>query len=96
MEDYFNYQELNEELQKTFEQITIRVQARNARKSITSIHGIPSSVDCKDLLKDLKKYLNCNGFIYDDSIIKLTGNHSKKLDTYLSRAYPDLKIVNTC
>jgi len=95
LNDSFSLQDLAEELDQAFYKINIRVSARNSRKSITSIFGLPSGEDHKELLKNLKKSLNCSGHIKDESIIILTGNHSKKLNEYFSIRFPNMQICSS-
>lgn len=88
----FNYEDLKTELDQSFGKINIRVDSRNTRKSITTIHGIPSTENYKELLKYFKKNFNCNGSIDDESIMKLSGNQANKLNTYFSEKFPNIKI----
>lgn len=46
--------------------IHIRIQARNGRKSISSISGLDKDLDLKKLCKYLKKKFKCNGSVSED------------------------------
>jgi translation initiation factor 1 len=63
--------------------IHIKIQRRNARKSICTIEGLQLTEDeLKDLTKDMKKKFACNGTIIKDetlgNIIKLQGDIREK------------------
>ena len=67
--------------------VHIRIQQRNAKKSITTIEGLESSIDLKKLLKYIKKIFNCNGCIYiteeENKIIQLQGDHRDNIKKFL-------------
>ena len=67
--------------------VHIRIQARNGRKSITSVSGLATDLDLKKILKSFKKTLKCNGAILDDEelgkIIQLQGDHRVMIRDFL-------------
>ena len=67
--------------------IDIRVQQRSGRKTLTTVQGLPTSIDPKRALKAFKKGFACNGTIVDDpelgEVIQLSGDQRQKVATVL-------------
>ncbi|KAJ2832962.1 Eukaryotic translation initiation factor eIF-1 [Coemansia erecta] len=67
--------------------IHIRLQLRNARKSTTTLQGLPEEFDLKKLLKFFKKTFGCLGTIVKDDdfgkVIQLGGDQRAKLSEFL-------------
>jgi|TARA_B100001996_G_scaffold15173_1_gene12612 translation initiation factor 1 len=67
--------------------VHIRIQQRNAKKTITTIEGLDTSIDIKRLLKYIKKKFNCNGSIIitedDINIIQLQGDQRNNMKNFL-------------
>lgn len=67
--------------------VHIRIQQRNAKKTITTIEGLDSSIDIKKLMKYIKKKFNCNGSIIktevDIDIIQLQGDQRDNMKNFL-------------
>ena len=67
--------------------IHIRVQQRNNRKRLTTIQGVPDTVDIRVLLKRLRKILSCNGCIVEHNeygnVIQLQGDKRDGVANYL-------------
>ena len=63
--------------------VHIRVQQRNGKKCITSIHGIADDLDLHKILKYLKKMFSTNGNIHSHpqygDIIQLQGDQRKNV-----------------
>ena len=63
--------------------VHIRVQQRNGRKCVTSIHGIAPDLDLKKILKYLKKAYSTNGNIVNHTehgdIIQLQGDQRRNV-----------------
>jgi len=74
--------------------VHIRVQQRNGRKCLTSIHGIADDLDLKKILKYLKKVYSTNGNVVNDQqhgdVIQLQGDQRKNVYESLI----DWKIAN--
>ncbi|KAJ2850069.1 Eukaryotic translation initiation factor eIF-1 [Coemansia brasiliensis] len=68
--------------------IHIRIQQRNARKSMTTLQGLPEQFDLKRLLKYFKKTFGCLGTIVKDKehglVIQLGGDQRAKLSEFLT------------
>jgi len=85
----FNYNELNTLENNLFSQnkVTISVQQRNGRKSITSISGMAEDLDLKKILSYVKKTYNCNGSIVKNDklglIITLSGDQKDNMYNFL-------------
>lgn len=67
--------------------IDLRLQKRNAKKSITIIEGFidysnSNNLDSKKILKEFKKKNNCNGSI-KENIIQLSGNQLENFSKFL-------------
>ncbi|KAJ2828552.1 Eukaryotic translation initiation factor eIF-1 [Coemansia erecta] len=67
--------------------IHIRLQQRNARKSTTTLQGLPEEFDLKKLLKYFKKTFGCLGTIVKDpeygKVIQVSGDQRVKLSQFL-------------
>ena len=74
--------------------IHIRVQQRNGKKCLTSIHGIADDLDLKKILKYLKKVYSTNGSVVNDpphgDVIQLQGDQRRNVYDSLI----DWKIAN--
>ena len=72
---------------QNIKKIHLRCQARNGRKCITTVEGIPEDLDFKRLLKTFKKTFSCNGAIREDKemgkIIQLSGDQRKVISDFL-------------
>jgi len=68
--------------------IHIRIQQRNGRKTLTTLQGLPREYDAKKLLKAFKKEFACNGTLVDDEamgqVIQLQGDQRAKISTFLT------------
>ncbi|KAJ1977339.1 Eukaryotic translation initiation factor eIF-1 [Dimargaris cristalligena] len=78
-ETYDPFADIGEEnVTKQPDNIHIRIQQRNGRKTITTIQGLNKELDMKKLLKAFKKIFACNGSIIKDEehgeIIQLQGD----------------------
>jgi translation initiation factor 1 len=84
-----NFNELNTLENNLFSQnkVTISVQQRNGRKSITSISGMAEDLDLKKILSYVKKTYNCNGSIVKNDklglIIILSGDQKDNMYNFL-------------
>ncbi|KAJ2607166.1 Eukaryotic translation initiation factor eIF-1 [Coemansia sp. RSA 1365] len=67
--------------------IHIRIQQRNARKSTTTLQGLPDEFDLKYMSKYFKKTFGCIGKIVKDKkfgdVIQLSGDQRGKLRDFL-------------
>ncbi|KAJ2794760.1 Eukaryotic translation initiation factor eIF-1 [Coemansia guatemalensis] len=67
--------------------IHIRIQQRNARKSTTTLQGLPNEFDLKYMLKYFKKTFGCLGTVVNDKkygkVIQLSGDQRDKLQDFL-------------
>jgi translation initiation factor 1 len=67
--------------------IHIRLQQRNGRKSLTTIQGLNSTLDFEKINKALKKEFCCNGCVIQDSelgiIIQLQGDQRNNITNFL-------------
>jgi len=67
--------------------VHIRVQQRNGKKSLTTVQGLKQSYDYKKVLKALKKEFCCNGTVVDDpelgQVIQLQGDQRKNVQDFL-------------
>ncbi|PIA14745.1 eIF1-like protein [Coemansia reversa NRRL 1564] len=66
--------------------IHIRIQQRNARKSTTTLQGLPNEFDLKYMLKYFKKTFGCIGTVVNDKkygkVIQLSGDQRDKLQEF--------------
>jgi translation initiation factor 1 len=78
----------DEEENSKIEDIHIRIQQRNGKKSITTIQGIDDKYDLKKIMNVLKKEFACNGCIINDDnfgeIIQLQGDQRSNVSEFLS------------
>jgi translation initiation factor 1 len=67
------------------QKVHIRLQKRNARKCITTVEGLPSNLNHKKLVKELKKKFSCNGVVIseEEGILQLQGDQRHNLSVYL-------------
>ncbi|KAI7907996.1 translation initiation factor SUI1 [Cokeromyces recurvatus] len=67
--------------------IHLRIQQRNGRKTLTTLQGLPTQYDAKKILKTFKKLFACNGTIVEDEehgdILQLTGDQRLKIAEFL-------------
>jgi translation initiation factor 1 len=67
--------------------IHIRIQQRNGRKTLTTVEGIPSKFDLKKVLKVIKKQFACNGTVVQDQtagdVIQLQGDQRNAVKDFL-------------
>lgn len=68
--------------------VHIRIQQRNARKSVTTISGLPQTLEFTKLLRDLKKRFCCNGKVTDTATdngkaIQLQGDQRQRTVQFL-------------
>mmetsp|Transcript_13776 Transcript_13776/g.46488 ORF Transcript_13776/g.46488 Transcript_13776/m.46488 type:complete len:111 (-) Transcript_13776:4-336(-) len=67
--------------------VHLRVQARNGRKSITTVQGLAEDLDVKKICKAFKKLFNCNGAVQEDDemgkVIQLSGDQRQNVRGFL-------------
>ncbi|KXJ14122.1 eukaryotic translation initiation factor 1 [Exaiptasia diaphana] len=67
--------------------IHIRIQQRNGRKTLTTIQGISDEYDLKKILRQFKKKFACNGTVVDHDeygeVIQLQGDQRKHAREFL-------------
>jgi translation initiation factor 1 len=67
--------------------IDLRIQQRNGRKTLTTLQGLPKEIDSKRLLKAVKKAFACNGTVVEDEehgeIIQMQGDQRMKMAEFL-------------
>lgn len=72
----------------TVNYVHIRVQQRNARKTLTTVQGLDPKLDFKKVLKAFKKGFSCNGTIIDDEdkgkILQLQGDQRTVVAQFLT------------
>lgn len=72
---------------KSQENIHIRIQQRNGRKTLTTVTGLPKEFDLKRILKVLKKEFATNGTIVDDDevgqVIQFQGDQRQKIHDFI-------------
>ncbi|KAJ1981303.1 Eukaryotic translation initiation factor eIF-1 [Dimargaris xerosporica] len=89
LKSYDPFADLGEENTEVvpIDNVHIRIQQRNGRKSITTIQGLSKSIDFKRLLKAFKKEFACNGNVTQDEelgdVIQLQGDQRKASATFL-------------
>lgn len=71
-----------EELTNSVHFVHIRILQRNARKTVTTIEGLPEKIDHERVLKALKKRFNCNGCI-QGTVLLLQGDHRVEARSWL-------------
>jgi len=80
--DPFNNSTENES--KSNLKIHLRIQQRNARKSITIVEGLPEGINLKKLLKALRKQFCCNGNINAEKhVMQLQGDQRDNVSQFL-------------
>jgi len=67
-----------EEIAKSEQRITIKVEKRKFGKMITVISGLGKEMNIKETAKKLKNELACGGTVKDNTI-ELQGDHRKKI-----------------
>jgi len=69
------------------ENVHIRVQQRNGKKSLTTVQGLPGAYDLKKILKALKKEYCCNGCVVEDDelgkVLQLQGDQRRNVSTFI-------------
>ena len=69
------------------QKIHLRCQARNGRKCISTVQGLPTDINLKKIIKTFKKNFSCNGAIRNDSdmgnIIQLSGDQRANVRDFL-------------
>lgn len=72
---------------QSVEEVHIRIQQRNGRKSLTIVQGLPKNLNMKKVLQYFKKAFCCNGTIVTDethgNILQLTGDQRKVVSEFL-------------
>jgi len=72
---------------KSANNIHIRIQQRNGRKTLTTVQGLPSQLDFQKVLKAFKKQFCCNGTIVEDpelgKVIQLQGDQRNNVFQFL-------------
>ena len=86
--------DLMEELLKTEQKITIRLEMRKFNKPTTIVEGIdPKDFRLEDIAKSLKIYCACGGTVKDGKII-LQGDQRKRTKEYLkNNGFPSESIM---
>ncbi|MBI2598503.1 MAG: stress response translation initiation inhibitor YciH [Candidatus Diapherotrites archaeon] len=69
-------------ISKETQKIKIRVERRRMKKLVTSVVGIDSKKEMKEIAKELKKKLACGGTVKGDEI-ELQGDHKKRVREFL-------------
>ena len=86
-DNIFDIDDVFFEDEKKQNMIHIRIQQRNAKKTITTIQGLDANIDIKKMLKYIKKIFNCNGSIIkndnDTNIIQLQGDHRDNIKKFI-------------
>ena len=69
------------------QQIHLRIQQRNGRKSITTVQGLSESLDLKSILRTFKKSFSCNGSISKNDeygkIIQMSGDQRDNVKKWI-------------
>lgn len=90
LESFDPFAETGDAKTQSSNQIHIRCQQRNGRKTITTVQGIPGEYDLKRILKTLKKDFGCNGHINNDTelgdILQFQGDQREKVHGFLTSA----------
>lgn len=63
--------------------VHIRLQARTARKFVTTVQGLEDDLDLQRLLRTWKKCFHCNGAILTGGVIQLNGDQRKNVRDFL-------------
>ncbi|KAI8980404.1 translation initiation factor SUI1 [Pilobolus umbonatus] len=73
--------------QQSSNNIHLRIQQRNGRKTLTTLQGLPKQYDAKKILKTFKKEFACNGTLVEDEelgeILQLSGDQRIKIAEFL-------------
>ncbi|KAI8992076.1 translation initiation factor SUI1, partial [Mycotypha africana] len=81
------FADVEENKQQNANNIHLRIQQRNGRKTLTTLEGLPKEYDSKKILKTFKKEFACNGTIVEDevlgSILQLSGDQRVKIAEFL-------------
>lgn len=86
--ELFEIDHITKETQK----IRIRVERRRLKKLVTSIKGIETKKEMKEIAKELKRKLACGGTVKDEEI-ELQGDHKKRTKEFLlDRGYKEDQI----
>lgn len=64
--------------------VHIRYQTRNRKKGYTIVEGLADDLDLKKITKNLKKNLNCNAAVIENSKIQLQGDHRTDVRQFLN------------
>ena len=82
--------ELREELSESTSEgnhVHIRIQQRNARKSITTIQNIKTDTPMKNIARELSRNLHCSAAIKNDKrfgeVIQIQGDVRNEVATFL-------------
>ena len=76
--ELFDIDQITKETQK----IKIRVERRRLKKMVTSIKGIETKKEMKQIAKELKRKLACGGTVKGEEI-ELQGEHRQKAKEFL-------------
>ncbi|CAO0798495.1 unnamed protein product [Mucor circinelloides] len=67
--------------------IHLRIQQRNGKKTLTTLQGLPKEYDAKKILKTFKKVFACSGKIFPNEelgdILQLSGDQRLKIAEFL-------------
>jgi len=86
--ELFDIDNITKETQK----IKIRVEKRRLRKLVTSIKGIETKKEMKEIAKELKRKLACGGTVKEQEI-ELQGDHKRRAKEFLlERGYKEDQI----
>ena len=69
--------------------IHIRIQQRNGRKTLTTIQGISQDYDLKLIIRAIKKEFHCNGTVVDHpeygEVLQLQGDQRLNIRTFFTK-----------
>lgn len=71
-----------DQITKESQKIKIRVERRRLKKLVTSIQGLDTKREMKEVAKELKRKLACGGTVKDNEI-ELQGDHKRKVKEFL-------------
>lgn len=78
---------IDDDLQRTQQVLSVRVDSRRYGKPVTVVSGFDSSANLKELASTLKRTLACGGTI-EDNRIELQGDHRARVpDLLRERGY---------
>lgn len=83
-EEFINYNNMNEYNQHAIH-VHLHIEKRNNRASITSITGLPLTLDSKSFSRELAKLCSCRVFGSLDALC-LQGDHRKKIAEHLIKS----------